>query len=72
MDLVSIGDLAAIFGRNKSAINYYYNVGLISPMGTAGKTAVFDKKETIAAIKKIEALKDKGKSIAEIREIFKV
>lgn len=72
MELVSVGDLAKMLDKSKSTIAYYQTKGLIQPVGVAGKTMVFDKKATVARIKRINALqgKDKGKSLEEIKTIL--
>ena len=67
MELVSVGDLAKELDRSKSTIAYYQTKGLVVPIGVAGKTMVFDKKATMARIKRIELLKEKGKSLEEIK-----
>ena len=70
MELVSAGDLAKVLDKGKSTITFYQSIGLIVPIGVAGKTMVFNKAETTERLKKIEKFKKKGKTLEEIKTLL--
>ena len=69
---ISLGELARELGINKSKLAYYQSIGLLFPIASFGKMGIFNKKSTLAIVKKIKELKDKGKKLNEIKKILKV
>ena len=70
IEVASMSEIAREIGINKSKIAYYIKEGLIIPIKRLDKTIVLDKKKTIKVLKKIEALKAKGKELNEIKNVF--
>jgi len=67
MKQVSLGELAVGLGINKSKLAYYFTIGLLKPVSKIGKMNVFDESKTLKAIKKIEDMKARGKTLREIK-----
>lgn len=65
---VSLGELARELGINKSRLAYYHFIGLLMPIMKVGKMGIFDKKRTLAILKKIEQEKKGGKKLNEIKD----
>lgn len=66
---VSLGTLALELRVNKSRLAYYFSEGLLVPVGVVGRMNIFNKKDALSRIKKIEAYQEKGKSLKEIKEL---
>lgn len=67
----TLQDIAREMKINKSTLHYYTIKGLIAPVGTVGRTFVFEKDETVKRIKEIQRLKkSKGLTLREIEEKF--
>jgi len=71
MKHISLGELAIELGINKSKLAYFFSFGLLTPIAKVGKMNVFDHEKTTKVIKKINSLKESGKSLSEIKEILK-
>ena len=67
-NIVSLSQLAIELGVNKSKLNYYAVMGLIKPITKLGRIYIFEKDKVLATMKKIEASKNKGKTIKQIIE----
>lgn len=67
MKHASLGEIAIKLGVNKSKLAYYFNLGLLKPISQVGRMNVFDSDETMKIIKKIESLKNSGKTLKEIK-----
>lgn len=67
----SLGEISLELGINKSKLAYFFSMGLITPVDKFGKMNVFDYEKTKKIIKKISALKDKGKTLKEIKGLLK-
>jgi len=65
-ELVSLGDLAKELDINKSKLNYYAWIRLITPLRTIGKTMVFDKAPTVKRLKEIQSAQKKGVKLRDI------
>lgn len=65
---VTLSEIARELGINKSCLAYYHLLGFLKPIMVVGKAGVFDRKKTIAIIKKIENEKKKGKKLNEIKK----
>ena len=65
-------ELAKEFGVNKSSMIYYYQLGFFSPEMTFSKTNVFDRAKAVKTWKTVLKLREEGKTLNEIREIFSV
>lgn len=70
-EIVTLSQIAKELEMNKSNLHYWVGRGLLTPSSTLGTTFAFAKTETIAKIKKINKLKEKGKTIEEIVKILK-
>jgi len=61
LDLLKLGEIAALAGVLPSAIRYYSNLGLLKVADyTQGKYRLFKKDETLARMAKIKELKNRG------------
>jgi len=61
LDLLKLGEIAALAGVLPSAIRYYSNLGLLKVSDyTQGKYRLFKKDETLARMAKIKELKNRG------------
>jgi len=67
-ELISLSELAKELGINKSKLLYYASWGLIAPIQKLDKTTIYDRKEVLSKLKKIEAKRQQGKSLEEIKE----
>lgn len=63
---ISLSELARMLGVNKSKLNFYAWKGLITPVQTIGRAMLFEKDEVLKTLKKIDALREKGKKLDEI------
>ena len=70
VEMTSLGDLAQELNIKRSQLLYYKSCGLLTPLSVAGRTNIFDKKKTLAAIEKIKKLQDEGKSLKEIKTLM--
>jgi len=68
MKHASLGELAVKLGINKSKLAYYFSLGLLKPIAQVGRMNVFDRDQTLKAIKKIETMKKAGKTLSEIKK----
>lgn len=66
---VSLGELALELGVNKSKLAYYFSVGLLKPVSKIGRMNIFDADETRKVIKRIQNLKNTGKTLKEIKNV---
>jgi len=66
IQLTTLADLAQDLQINKSKLLYYLDMGLIEPIDVMGVTGIYDKKKTIAIVKKIKVLQNKGYSLKQI------
>ena len=66
---ISLAELARELGINKSKLNYYQFMGLLTPVFVVGKRGLFDRKSSLKIIKKIETEKKKGKKLKEILKV---
>ena len=67
MKQASLGEIALHLGINKSKLAYFFSVGLIEPIAKVGKMNLFEEKNTLKILAKIDDLKSKGKSLKEIK-----
>jgi DNA-binding transcriptional MerR regulator len=65
---ISLGEIAIELGINKSKLAYYFQLGLLTPIAKVGRMNIFDRGATLAALKKIGVLKEKGKTLKKIKE----
>lgn len=65
---ITLNELAKEIGVNKSQLAYYQFFGFLKPITVVSKTGIFDRKRSLAVIKKIEQEKKKGKKLKEIKE----
>lgn len=65
---ISLGEIAIELGINKSKLAYYFSLGLLTPITKVGRMNIFDRTATMATLKKIGALKQKGKTLKNIKE----
>ena len=68
MKQISLGEIAIELGINKSKLAYYFSLGLLTPVATVGRMNIFDRTAVLATLKKIGALKEKGKTLKKIKE----
>lgn len=70
--IISLGELAQHpkILCNKSRLSYYAKLGLIKPIGLAGKTQVYDRDETIKTIKEIDRLIKNKIKLSQIKSIL--
>ena len=68
MKHISLGEIAIKLGVNKSKLTYYFSLGLLKPIAQVGRMNVFDRDQTLKAIKKIETMKKAGKTLSEIKK----
>ena len=68
MKQISLGEIAIELGINKSKLAYYFSLGLLTPIAKVGRMNIFDKAATMATLKKIGALKEKGNTLKKIKE----
>lgn len=71
MKHISLAELATKLKINKSQLAYYFSLGLIKPVLTAGRMNLFDEEKTIRIIQDIKYLKKKGKKLKEIKTLTK-
>ena len=71
-EYVAIGELVRLTDVRYSTLKYYTEEGLL-PFEQAEEnlTRRYKREESVAQIQKIKELRQKGKSIAEIKEILK-
>lgn len=71
-EYVTIGELVRLTDVRYSTLKYYTEEGLL-PFEQAEEnlTRRYKREESVAQIQKIKELRQKGKSIAEIKEILK-
>lgn len=71
-EYVTIGELVRLTDVRYSTLKYYTEEGLL-PFEQAEEnlTRRYKREESVAQIQKIKALRQEGKSIAEIKEILK-
>ena len=67
----TLGEISLRLGINKSKLAYFFSLGLLKPILKIGKTNVFDSVKVIKTVKKINDLKEKGKTLKEIKELLK-
>jgi len=53
----------------KSKLQYYYHSGLLKTESVVGKVRLFDEKKTLARLKEIQKLSNKGLQIREIAKL---
>lgn len=71
MKHASLSEIAKKLGVNKSKFAYYFSKGLLKPITKVGSMNVFDLNKTISVLKKIDAYKKAGKTLAEIKAKLK-
>lgn len=71
MKHISLAELATELKVNKSRLAYYFQLGLIKPVLTAGRMNLFDAEKTIQVVKTIKELQKKGKKLKEIKSSLK-
>jgi len=64
---ISLNELAKELGLSKSALTYYTSMGLLEPVMLVSKMRVFEKKDALRIIKKIQEGKKSGLSLKEIK-----
>jgi MerR family copper efflux transcriptional regulator len=71
MAIYMIGDLTRITGLSKHTLNYYLNIGLISPVGQSERShyRYFDE-STIEKLGKIVEMRKQKISIRQIKQQF--
>ena len=69
--LTTLVEIAKELKMNKSRLAYYASLGLIRPIVILGSAGAYDKKKTIATIRKIEELKKKNKTLRQIIMIIR-
>jgi DNA-binding transcriptional MerR regulator len=70
MKHASLGEISLKLGINKSKLAYFFSMGLLKSISKVGKTNIFDLDETIKTVKKINDLKEKGKTLEEIKKLI--
>lgn len=68
---ITLNEMARKLRVNKSKLSYYVSKGLIKPSGSLGGMYVFDKDETLLALKQIKQLQRKKYSLEEIKDELK-
>ena len=70
MAIYMIGDLARITGLSKHTLNYYLNIGLVSPIGRSERSRYryFDD----STVQKLDRIIELRKSKVSIRQIKKM
>lgn len=63
----TLSELAKELRINKSKLAYFFSLGLLEPVEKIGGMNVFDKKKTLATLKKIDKLKVKNKTLEQIK-----
>ena len=72
LGLLKPGEVAAITHTLPSTIRYYANLGILRISDyTQGKYRLFKKDDTLAAMARIKAFKEKGLTLVEIKEKLK-
>lgn len=66
--LLSLNKLAKELGFNKSKLSYYVSMKLLEPVNTIGKMMIFNKKEAVELVKKIDKWQKSGLGLKEIKE----
>lgn len=69
--IATLNEISWDVRASKSKLNYYKNLGLITPIAIIGKVQAFDKDATIKRLKKIEKLRGQKKTLEEIVKIIK-
>lgn len=69
-DFVTLNDIAKELDINKSKLNYYAWMQLITPSRVMGKTMIFERGKVINRIKEINKYKKQGKKLSEIKLII--
>ena len=67
----SLSEISLKLGVNKSKLAYFFGLGLLKSVSKVGKTNVFDSEKTMKVVKKINDLKEKGKTLKEIKVLLK-
>ena len=67
---ISLNELARQMDMNKSHLHYWVKRGLLKPKEVVGGTFVFPRVETKRLIRKISTLRNKGKTIDEIKKVL--
>lgn len=68
----TLATLARELKINKSKLAYFYSIGLLIPINNIGGMNVFDRKKTLSTLKKIDVLKNKGKTLKQIKKELKI
>lgn len=69
--LVGLSDFAKELGVPKSRFSFYKKLGLLIPVGRAGKTDLFDREETLRILEIINKHQHEGKTLNEISSIIR-
>lgn len=65
-NLVSLSEISKEMGINKSKLNYYVWLELLTPVKTVSKTMIFDRDKAKTEIEYIQRKKLEGLSLKEI------
>ncbi len=65
-NLVSLSEISKEMGINKSKLNYYVWLELLTPVKTVSKTMIFDRDKAKTEIEYIQRKKLEGFSLKEI------
>lgn len=68
--LVSLSSLARELGINKSKLAYYNALGLIRHVTVIGGVYTFERKSTLATLKRIVKEQEAGKSLEAIKRLL--
>ena len=66
-NLASMSQLATELGINKSKLNYYMNMGVITPLTVVGRICIFDRALTLSKLKEINKAKKNGRTLTQIK-----
>ena len=68
----TLAKISLDFGLNKSRLAYYQTLGFLKPFCYIGKAGIFNRKEVIRIIKKIDLEQNKGKKLNQIKEMLQI
>lgn len=67
----TLNELSKLLGVNKSKLSYYVSKGLLKPKAEIGGMYIFDKKDTVLTLKRIERYQKKDYSLKEIKILLR-
>lgn len=66
--LITIGEIAKLYGFSKATVNYYTNMGLLHIVEKQGNKRLYDDDEVRKRLEKIKEMRRSGYSLRLIRK----